>query len=279
MQFLLRLAIDFLSAIISFNDVSLTLADRCILKDVSFSIENNEFVGLLGANGSGKTTLLRAILGIVAPQKGHVVVFDKAAHMGSAAIGYMPQSRKSMHALRLRGRDFVAGVVDGQKFGFPRFGKSVNLQVDRALDLVDARDLATRPLGELSGGERQRLLLAQTIVDRPQVLLLDEPLINLDPAQQNKMVQLIQRLRLELSIPVIFSSHEINPLLGVLDRVLYLGNQSAAIGTVDEVITSTVLSQLYNAPIDVLRVGGRIFVMADNIEIERDGHNHEHDHV
>ena len=262
-----------------FQNVTLALKNRIVLRDVSFSIQSNEFVGLLGANGSGKTTLLRAMLGMVSPTAGNISIFSHPAKMGNSAIGYMPQSRKSLNAVRLCGWDYVAGVVDGQNFGIPIFGKKIKIQVDRALELVDATALAKKPLGELSGGEKQRLLLAQALVGQPKLLLLDEPLINLDPAQQNNVVQLVKRLQQELHIPVIFSSHEINPLLGALDRVLYLGNQSAAIGSVKEVITGPVLSKLYNSPIDVLHIGGRVFVMSDNIELERDAHNHEHQNV
>ena len=264
---------------VSFSKVSLSLANRFILRDVSFSIQGAEFVGLLGANGSGKTTLLRAILGIVHPMGGQITIFGHTAKKGNSAIGYMPQSRRSVNALRLKGWDFVAGVLDGQKFGFPIYGRKIKFQVDRALDLVDAARLAKKPLGELSGGEKQRLLLAQALIGEPKLLLLDEPLINLDPTQQQKVVKLVKNLQQELKIPVLFSSHEINPLLGVLDRVLYLGSESAAIGTVDEVITSPVLSKLYSSSIDVLRVNGRVFVVSGNIQVEHDAHNHERDRV
>src|SRR6202030_4133344 len=129
-------------------------------------------------------------------------------------------------------------------------------EVDRALDLVGASDLARRPLAETSGGERQRLLLAQALVGHPRLLLLDEPLISLDPHYQGDVVALAKSLQGELGITILFSAHELNPLLGALDRVLYLGRGQAALGTVDEVITRTVLSRLYGSEIDVVRVKG-----------------------
>jgi zinc/manganese transport system ATP-binding protein len=143
------------------------------------------------------------------------------------------------------------------------------------LDLVGARNLARRPLAETSGGERQRLLLAQTLIGRPRLLLLDEPLISLDPHHQRVVVELAKSLQAELGIAVLFSAHELNPLLGALDRVLYLGSGHAALGTVDDVITGPVLSRLYGSEIDVVRLQGRIFVMSGSHDVEHDEHRHD----
>ena len=183
-----------------------------------------------------------------------------------------------MANLRLSGWDFVAGAVDGHRLGLPVLGRAGRAEVDRVLDLVGARDLARRPLAQTSGGERQRLLLAQTLIGRPRLLLLDEPLISLDPHHQRSVVELAKALQAELGIAVLFSAHELNPLLGALDRVLYLGGGQAALGTVDEVITGPVLSRLYGSEIDVVRLRGRIFVMSGSHDMEHDEHRHdEHD--
>ena len=144
------------------------------------------------------------------------------------------------------------------------------------IELVGAEALAARPLSELSGGERQRLLLAQSLLGSPELLLLDEPLISLDPSRQNEIVALVRALQRDLGLSVLFSAHELNPLLGVLDQVLYLGAGHAAIGTVDDVITAPVLSRLYGAPIEVVRLGGRIFVMSGPSDMERDAQHHSH---
>jgi zinc/manganese transport system ATP-binding protein len=207
-------------------------------------------------------------------RSGSIRVLGRPAARGNAAIGYIPQSRSSIGTVRLSGWDFVAGVVDGHRLGLPIIGKAVRVEVDRALELVGAKELGRRPLGETSGGERQRLLLAQALVGRPQLLLLDEPLINLDPRHQHAVVELVKSLQVELGITVLFSAHELNPLLGALDRVLYLGRGQAALGTVDEVITSAVLSRLYGFDIDVVHVKGRIFVMSGDQDVERDVHRH-----
>ncbi|MDE2385341.1 MAG: ATP-binding cassette domain-containing protein [Alphaproteobacteria bacterium] len=263
--------------VVAMDRVSLALAGRTILASVSLSIGTGDFIGLLGANGAGKTTLLRAILGMVPVTGGSLTVFGQPPRRGHAAIGYMPQGRANLPETRLKGWDYVAATVQGQRIGLPLYGAALRKKVDAALGLVEAQALARRPLAELSGGERQRLLLAQALVDEPKLLLLDEPLLNLDPGQQRRVVALVKHLHEELRVPVVFSSHELNPLLGAISRVLYLGHGEAAIGAVDDVITGPVLSRLYNAPIEVHRVGTRIFVMSGNVEVERDAHRHEHE--
>jgi zinc/manganese transport system ATP-binding protein len=260
---------------LAFSDVTLQLGGRTILSRVSFAIEEGEFVGLLGPNGAGKTTLFRALLGLVPATTGRIRVFSGAPAAADDAIGYMPQTRSSSVGLRLSGWDFVACAANGQRFGLPLLDKALRFDVDRAIALVDAADLARRPLIELSGGERQRLLLAQALLGKPRLLLLDEPLLSLDLNHQKAIVSLVSELNRKLKLTVLFSAHEINPLIGAIDRVLYLGNRQAAIGTVDEVITSPVLSRLYGTDIDVVHLQGRVFVMAGAYEIERDEHRHD----
>lgn len=257
---------------IEFRDVRLELGGRAVLTDVSLEIGAREFVGVLGPNGAGKTTLMRAILGLAKPGHGSIQVLGKAAARGNPAIGYMPQARAVVASMRLSGWDFVAGVIDGHRLGLPITGKAGRAEVDRALDLVGARELGRRPLAETSGGERQRLLLAQALIGRPRLLLLDEPLVSLDPHHQRGVVDLVKSLQAELGITVLFSAHDLNSLLGALDRVLYLGRGQAALGTVDEVITGPVLSRLYGSEIDVVRLKGRIFVMAGNRDAEGGEH-------
>jgi zinc/manganese transport system ATP-binding protein len=260
--------------VIDFRDVTLELGGRAVLAGVTLEIDKREFVGVLGPNGAGKTTMMRGILGLVPARRGSIHVLGRPAARGNPAIGYVPQVRSTIGTMRLSGWDFVAGVVNGHRLGIPLATKAVCGEVARALELVGASELARRPLAETSGGERQRLLLAQALIGKPQLLLLDEPLISLDPHHQHAVVALVKSLQAELGITVLFSAHELNPLLGALDRVLYLGNGQAALGTVDEVITSAVLSRLYGADIDVVRLKGRIFVMSGDQDVERDVHRH-----
>ncbi len=262
------------------GDLTLALGGRAVLAGVSFTIAANEFVGVLGPNGAGKTTLMRALLGLLRPARGSIAILGAPVAFGNPAVGYMPQFRTAASGMRLRGWDFVAGAVAGHRWGLPLLGHADRAEVARVLALVDATALARRPLRDLSGGERQRLLLAQALLGRPKLLLLDEPLMSLDPHHQHAVVALVRDLQRELGIAVLFSAHELNPLLGALDRVLYLGGGHAALGAVDEVITGPVLSRLYGSEIDVIRLAGRIFVMSRGQAMERDHHGHaDHEHV
>jgi len=259
-----------------FDNVTIRLGGRDILSAASFVVEDCEFIGMLGANGAGKTTLMRAALGLTPVASGAISVLDQPATRGNSSIGYMPQNRGLGLGLRLTGYDVVASAAIGARFGFARLDKATRREIDWALDHVDARSLARRSIGELSGGERQRLLLSQALLGRPRLLLLDEPLISLDPAYQKGVVDIARRLRDELKIAIVFSAHELNPLVNVIDRVLYLGAGAAVIGPVDEVVSGPVLSRLYGAEIEVVRLKNRFFVMTGDVEVERDAHRHEH---
>ena len=257
---------------VELTNVTLAYGARIVLEHVSLAIRAAEFVGVLGPNGCGKTTLLRAILGTVPARSGTIRVLAEPARRGNPAIGYMPQRHSPIGAVRLTGEDFLAGAVNGHRWGLPFLDAAGREEVRRALDLVGAGALARRPLGEISGGERQRLLLAQALLGRPRLLLLDEPLISLDLRYQHDVVMLVRRLQQELGIAVLFSAHELNPLLASLDRVLYLGRGQAELGSVDAIVTGPVLSRLYGAPIEVVHLGSRIFVLSGDIDIQRIEH-------
>ena len=264
---------------LAFDGVTVRLGGRDILRETTFAIEAGEFVGMLGANGAGKTTLFRAALGLIPLAGGTVRMFGAPASR-HAAIGYMPQNRGAASTARLTGYALIASAALGDRFGFSRLDKATRREIDWALDQVDARALAQAPIAELSGGQRQRLWLSQALLGRPKLLLLDEPLISLDPAHQHAVVEIVARLRRELKIAVLFSAHELNPLINAIDRVLYLGQGAAALGTVDEVVNSATLSRLYGAEVEVVRVRDRVFVMAGGVELEREAHRHEgHEHA
>jgi zinc/manganese transport system ATP-binding protein len=122
------------------------------------------------------------------------------------------------------------------------------------------------------------------LLGRPKLLLLDEPLISLDPGHQRSVVEIVRRLRDELKIAIVYSAHQLNPLIHAIDRVLYLGAGNAVLGAVDDVITGPVLSRLYGTDIEVVRIKDRVFVMAGDVDVERDAHRHDdegghsHDH-
>ena len=260
---------------VELEHLTLARGRRTVLADVSASIGDGEFIGVFGPNGAGKTTLLHAILGLLPPTSGAIRVFGKPPGNGTALAGYLPQKRSAIGDLRLRGWDLVASAYEGHRWGPPVLGARGRREVAWALETVEATALAERPLSELSGGERQRVLLAQALLGKPKLLLLDEPLISLDPRYQQAVVELIKRVQGALGITVLLTAHELNPLLGFMDRVLYLGHGRAALGTTEEVITSEVLSRLYDAPIEVLRLNGRIVVVAAHGEVEAEAHRHD----
>ena len=260
---------------VGLDRVTIGLGGRTILADISLTIDEGEFIGLLGPNGSGKTTLMRALLGLIGPREGRIEVLGEPARRGNPAIGYLPQMHRAVAGLRLSGWNFVASAFEGHRWGPPRATAALRREVDWALEAVGASELARGALADISGGERQRLLLAQALLGRPRLLLLDEPLISLDPRHQQHVLELVRRLQREMKITVLFSAHEINPLLGVIDRVLYLGHGQAALGNVADVITGPVLSKLYGSEIEVIRLGGRIFVMTDGHDLEHAEHRHD----
>jgi zinc/manganese transport system ATP-binding protein len=264
--------------VVELDRVTLRVGSRRVLSDVTFNIEAGEFIGVLGPNGAGKTTLMRAILGLLSPEGGSVKVFGQRPHRGNAAIGYLPQLRTVLPDLRVRGRDFIASSLNGERWGLPSVSQHDRSMIEKTLDAVGARDLAERPLSDMSGGERQRLLLAQALIGAPKLLLLDEPLISLDARHQEVAIDVVRKVCRERKITVLFSAHELNQLLGTLDRVLYLGNGQAVLGAVDEVVTAPVLSRLFGTDIQVLRADGHIFVMSRGRDVERADHLHDHGH-
>jgi len=265
--------------VIELDHATLAIGARAVLRDTSFAIRGGEFIGVLGPNGSGKTTLMRAILGLVPAAAGTISVFGRAPRRGDPEIGYLPQIRTLQPDLRVRGFDFIASSVRGERWGLPSRTPADRKMIDGVLAAVGAADLARRPLAEMSGGERQRLLLAQALFGEPRLLLLDEPLIGLDYRYQESMIALIRDFARKRNITVLFSAHELNQLIGALDRVLYLGNGHAALGTVEEVVTAPVLSRLYGADITVVHADGQIFVLSRGRDVERADHLHEDGHA
>jgi zinc/manganese transport system ATP-binding protein len=246
---------------ISFNQLTLAYGQRSIFSDFTAKVNSGEFIAVLGANGAGKSTLLRSILGLNAVKQGEILLFDQPVQKGSVLIGYMPQVRQSIVNTALNAMAWLAANLDGFKWGFPFLTASQKQQLARVIQLVKAENFMDKPYMLLSGGERQRLLLAQALLNEPKILLLDEPLMNLDPYYQESLVALINTIRLELGITVLFTSHDINPLLNKVDRVLYLAKGKAVIGLISEIITSEKLSELYNKEIHVIRYEQQLFVI------------------
>jgi zinc/manganese transport system ATP-binding protein len=246
--------------VLSLRGAGLTYGDRTLWSDLDLDVAPGEFLAVLGANGSGKTSLLKIVLGLQRLTSGSIELAGRPVRRGSTDIGYVQQQRRIDPLTPLRGRDVVRQGLDGHRWGTGLPGRRHTARVDAALAAVDATHYADAPVGQLSGGEQQRLRIAQAIVADPPLLLCDEPLLSLDLRSQQAVTSLVDRRRRSHSTAVVFVTHEINPVLPYVDRVLYLAGGRFRIGTVEEVLNSETLSTLYGTPVEVIRLGGRIIV-------------------
>lgn len=244
-----------------------------VWRDADFSIGKGEFVTVLGPNGSGKTTLFRLLLGLIPSLSGSLTILGDTPHRGDRRIGYVPQRHDIDRDTAIEAREFVKLGLVGTRWGIGRGGDT---EADEALALVEATELARKPLGKMSGGELQRVFLAQALVSNPDILLLDEPLANLDIRRESNLIRLIQSVVRAKEVTVLLIAHNINPLLPVTDRVLYIANGTMTLGSPEDVLTSDTLSRLYGIQIEVLRDSkGRLAI----IGIEESGmHDHDHEH-
>jgi zinc/manganese transport system ATP-binding protein len=248
--------------VLEVDGVSVSLGGRQVLDRVSFSVGPGEFTGLIGSNGAGKTTLLRVILGLQPPGAGRVLLSGQARRRRATSIGYVPQKVLLDPDMPMRARDLVGLGLDGQRFGMPVPSAKRRAKVDEMLRAVDAERFADARVGNLSGGEQQRVLIAHALIARPRLLLLDEPLANLDLSSGQEIIALLHAIAVDHRIAILLSAHEMNPLLPVMDRVVYLAAGRAVAGTTDEVIRTEVLTKLYGHHVDVLHVHGRVIVVA-----------------
>ncbi len=267
---------------VELDGAAVRIGPRTIWSELSMRVSPGEFVALLGSNGSGKSTLLKAILGAIPLQAGRIAVLGGAPGASNAEIGYLPQRRSFAQGTRLRGRDIVRLGLDGDRWGVPlpfawgaaaARARAARARVDEVIELVGASAYAERPIGELSGGEQQRLLIAQALVRRPRLLLLDEPLDSLDLPNQLSVAALVGRICRGEGVAALLVAHDVNPLLGELDRVVYLAAGRAVEGPVEQVVTTATLSALYGAPVEVLRASdGRLVVVG---QPEPPAHHHD----
>ena len=245
-------------AVLTLDGVGVSRGGRPVLAGVGFALARGEFCGLIGANGSGKTTLLRTILGLHRVDAGTIRVGGSERR---SSIGYVPQKSLLDPNLPVRARDLVSLGLDGHRLGIPFRSAARRAAVDAALGAVEARHFADARVGDLSGGQQQRVLIAHALIRRPDLLLLDEPLANLDVRSVAGIVALLHGLVREGRVTVLLSAHDMNPLLSAMDRVVYLAHGRAASGRTDAVIRNEVLSTLFGHHVDVVRVHGRVLVV------------------
>ncbi|MYU10953.1 ATP-binding cassette domain-containing protein [Streptomyces sp. SID8361] len=249
------------AAVISLRGAALSYGERTVWRDLELDVRPGEFLAVLGPNGSGKSSLVRALLGLRPLSAGTLTVLGRPAREAGRHIGYVPQQAAlSAHAM-LRARDLVRFGIDGHRFGPRLRTTAARRRVDEILESVGASAYADVPIGLLSGGERQRVRIGQALATDPRILLCDEPLLSLDLHHQRAVTELVDARRRSHNTAVVFVTHEINPVLGLVDRVLYLARGGYRIGTPEEVLTSASLSQLYGTRVDVVRVHGRVVVV------------------
>jgi zinc/manganese transport system ATP-binding protein len=253
---------------------TLSYGHRVLWSDLDLTVAPGEFLAVLGPNGTGKTSLLKVLLGLAPLTHGTSRVAGQPVRRGNPDIGYIPQHRGFDADVPLRARDLVRLGIDGHRWGFGLPSADRRRRVDQLLRDVGASSYADVPLGRLSGGEQQRVRVAQALATSPRLLLCDEPLLSLDLSHQQHVVDLIDQQRRDHDTAVLFVTHEINPVLPLVDRVLYIIDGSFRLGTPQEVMTSEVLSELYSSPVEVVRRGDRMLVVG-----AADVAAHQHDDV
>ena len=260
-----------MGSVLKVSNASLAFGEQAIWSHLNFEVQPGEFIAIIGANGSGKSMLLKSILGQQSLSSGSIELLGKKTGFGSREIGYIPQHRILGTDLPLRVIDAVRFGLDGHKFGLPLPSKALKIKAMQALEAVDAEHLADKPVGQLSGGEMQRVRVAQAVISKPSLVLADEPLSALDLHHQGVVSELIHAQASEQKAAVLFVTHDVNPIIDYVDRVLYLAQGNYSIGTPDEVLRSEVLSKLYGSEIDVVRNQGRVVVLGTH------DHNHHQD--
>jgi len=238
--------------IISARNLTAGYSNNTVWREGSFTVNRGEFVAIIGPNGAGKTTLFRLILGLQQPLGGNIEIFNAEPRRGNPLIGYVPQRHGIDSETNIESLELVRLAFSGRNWGVSLSGRDRQAALGAMKD-VGAQELAHRSLSVLSGGELQRIFLAEALVSGPELLLLDEPLSNLDLRHEKDLVQLVNKVVRSRNVTALLIAHNINPLLPFLDKVIFIANGKVATGKPEEVLTSESLTALYGVPVEVLR--------------------------
>jgi zinc transport system ATP-binding protein len=237
---------------------------QVVLEDVSLSVKEGDFVGLIGPNGGGKTTLLRVILGLLTPYRGTVRLLGKPVREGRKYVGYVPQGVEFDHDFPINVWQVVQMGRLGKRGLVRRYRSEDDGVVAEALRSVDMLNQRNRPLGELSGGQRQRVYIARALATEAQVLLLDEPATSVDPQVSASIYELLQELNQEMAILMV--THDMAVVSAYIKSVGCLNRRLFYHG--DEKLTSEILEEAYQCPVEMIAHGVPHRVFADHEEQE-----------
>lgn len=249
------------------ENLNFTYGTKEILKDISLSAKNGEFIGILGANGCGKSTLLKNILRVLAPKSGIVQINNKPLKDYSLkelakTLGFVPQ--KSVLSMPLLVEDILLmGRFCHLKNQFSGYSKEDNEKVKEVMELLGISHFAKRLAHSLSGGEFQRVLLARALVSEPKILLLDEPTSALDLNYAIEIMKICTKLTKELNLLSIMVLHDLNLASMFCDEILMLkGGKVQYKGTPKELYTKEILKEIYGLNCDVIEYKNNPFVVA-----------------
>jgi zinc transport system ATP-binding protein len=227
--------------VLDVHNLSVRYGQKSVLEDVSFSVEAGDFIGLAGPNGAGKTTLVKALFRLLPAFKGEISLFGEPQKKFSQwqRIGYLPQKNISVNPL------FPAVVEEVVLLGLlsvkhwpKRVTRTDKREVREILEELGIGDLRNKPFGELSGGQHQRVMLARALVQKPELLIFDEPSTALDPKARDGFFQLLELLNKKKGITIIFITHDTSYIQRYAGKILYLDSQVMYFGTTEDFFRS-----------------------------------------
>ena len=238
--------------LIQIQNLSAGYNDEMVLKDITLTVEPDDFIGLIGPNGGGKTTLFKVILGLIKPKRGTVKVMGLSPDKGRRHIGYVPQFTYFDTDFPIRVRDVVLMGRLGPTHLFKPYSPEDDQVVDECLERVQLTELRNTSLGELSGGQRQRVYIARALASEPELLLLDEPTISVDADATAQIYELLHKINLQ-GVTILLISHDLNVIssyvktIGCLNRTLHYHGEKE--------ITADMIQDGYNCPVELIAHG------------------------